>query len=79
MYHIVRTTLTLDDDVFTAAQTLARSSGKTLGQVLSDLARRGLRTTPDFRPAANLPPAFEVPPTAPGISLEAVRRAWSEQ
>jgi hypothetical protein len=75
----MRTTLTLDDDVFTAAQMLARSSGKTLGQVLSDLARRGLRAAPEFRPSTDLPPAFEVSPTAPGISLEAVRRAWSEE
>jgi hypothetical protein len=79
MYRLVRTTLTLDDDVFTAAQTLARSSGKTLGQVLSDLARRGLRATPEFRSGTDLPPAFEVPPAAPGICLEAIRRTWSEE
>ncbi len=39
----MRTTLSLDDDVFEAAQALAASSGKKLGQVLSQLARRGLR------------------------------------
>ena len=79
MNQMVRTTVTLDDDVFTAAQTLARSSGKTLGQVLSDLARRGLWVMPEFRLGTDLPPAFDVPPTAAGISLEAVRRTWSEE
>lgn len=39
----MRTTLTLDDDVFQAAQALAQSSGKKIGQVVSNLARRGLR------------------------------------
>lgn len=39
----MRTTVTLDDDVFQAAQVQAQASGKTLGQVLSQLARRGLR------------------------------------
>lgn len=39
----MRTTLTLDDDVARAAKELARTSGRRLGKVLSDLARRGLR------------------------------------
>jgi len=40
---IMRTTVTLDDDVFQAAQSLARASGRRLGQVLSDLVRRALK------------------------------------
>ncbi|MFN2475694.1 MAG: hypothetical protein ABR526_05050 [Chthoniobacterales bacterium] len=39
----MRTTLTVDDDVFEAAQALAESSGNKLGKVISHLARRGLR------------------------------------
>jgi len=41
---MMRTTVTLDDDVYEAAQALARASGKRLGEVLSELVRRGLRT-----------------------------------
>ncbi len=41
----MRTTVTLDDDVFEAAQSLAKASGRRLGDVLSGLARRGLRAT----------------------------------
>lgn len=39
----MRTTLTLDDDVAEAARSLAQKTGKTLGSVVSELARRGLR------------------------------------
>ncbi len=61
----MRTTLTLDRDVFEAAQALARASGKRLGQVVSELARRGLRTRPSA--TADGFPTFAVPPDAPII------------
>lgn len=38
----MRTTLTLDPDVYRAAVALAHRSGRRLGQVVSELARRGL-------------------------------------
>jgi hypothetical protein len=41
----VRTTLEIDDDVIATAKELARNSGSTLGQVLSELARKSLNTT----------------------------------
>jgi len=41
----MRTTITLDDDVLDAAKSQAQASGKSLGQVLSQLARRGLRAS----------------------------------
>ncbi len=39
---IMRTTLTLDDDIYHAAMQLSQASGRTLGKVLSILVRRGL-------------------------------------
>lgn len=39
----MRTTITLDDDVFQAVQGLAKASGKSLGEVMSDLVRRALK------------------------------------
>ncbi|MGD9902833.1 MAG: hypothetical protein AB7U83_05145 [Vicinamibacterales bacterium] len=39
----MRTTLDIDDDVLQAAKELAQRDGRTAGQVVSDLARRGLR------------------------------------
>lgn len=38
----MRTTLDIDDDVLQAAKELAELRGRTAGQVLSDLARKGL-------------------------------------
>lgn len=39
----MRTTLNLDDDILLAVKELARLGGKTAGQVLSELARKGLK------------------------------------
>jgi len=39
---VMRTTLDIDDDVLQAAKELASVHGKTAGQMLSELARRGL-------------------------------------
>lgn len=38
----MRTTLDIEDDVLQAAKELAQQEGRTAGQVLSELARRGL-------------------------------------
>jgi hypothetical protein len=39
----MRTTLSLDDDVLLAAKTIAEHQGRTLGEVISELARRSLQ------------------------------------
>jgi hypothetical protein len=41
----MRTTVNLDDDVLRAVKELAALSGRTLGQMLSDLTRAALETT----------------------------------
>jgi hypothetical protein len=46
----MRTTLDIDDDILQAAKELARAEKKTAGQVLSELARKGL--TQSREPAA---------------------------
>jgi hypothetical protein len=38
----MRTTLELDDDLLATAKQLARQQGATLGEVISDLARKSL-------------------------------------
>jgi hypothetical protein len=40
---VMRTTLDIDDDVLLAAKELARRQRSTAGEVLSELARQGLR------------------------------------
>jgi hypothetical protein len=80
MYHRikVRTTVTLDDDVFEAAQAQARASGKRLGEVLSHLARRGLRASSSTASRNGLP-VFTVPPNAPVIPADLARELLSEE
>ncbi len=51
----MRTTITVDNDVFEAAQAQARASGKKLGEVISQMARRGLRATADTAKKNGLP------------------------
>lgn len=43
MIHPMRTTLDLDEDVLQAAKEIATHRGTTAGQVLSELARKGLQ------------------------------------
>jgi Family of unknown function (DUF6364) len=38
----MRTTLTIDDDVLTAAKAMARQTDRSLGEVISELARKAL-------------------------------------
>jgi hypothetical protein len=64
----MRTTVTLDADVYEAAQTLSQSSGRRLGEVLSELARRGLKAgSPLKRARKQRFATFEVPAHAPII------------
>lgn len=39
----MRTTLAIDDDVLTAAKAIARQQHRSIGEVVSDLARSALR------------------------------------
>lgn len=58
----MRTTLSIDDDVLAAARALAARQGKSLGEVVSDLARQGLQ------------PQSEPPKYRNGIRLMSVRQ-----
>ena len=51
----MRTTLDIEDDILFAAKDLARREKKSLGQAISDLARRGLLG--DDAPSAREPKA----------------------
>jgi len=42
---MMRTTLSIDDDVLTAAKGQAQAQGRSIGEVISDLARQSLRRT----------------------------------
>jgi hypothetical protein len=76
----MRTTVTLDKDVYQAAMHLSRTTGKRLGKVISELARRGLSQSaaaPGTQPGRF--PVFEVPPDAPIIAATRVQELIDEE
>jgi hypothetical protein len=73
---LVRTTLDLDDDVVAAARELAAGERRSLGSVVSELARRGLM--PARVDAEGELPVIRVPAGTPPITPEMVRRALDE-
>ncbi|HVN05307.1 MAG TPA: hypothetical protein VMT86_12860 [Bryobacteraceae bacterium] len=75
----MRTTVTLDDDVYQAAMHLAESSGERLGKVLSKLARRGLTPPQPPRKGSRRFPTFEVPADAPVIPASRIQRVIDEE
>ena len=72
----MRTTLDIDDDVVAAARELAANDRRSLGKVISELARRGL--TPARVEVSGGLPVIRVPAGAPAITPEMVRRALDE-
>jgi hypothetical protein len=76
----MRTTVTLDTDVYEAALHLSRVSGRRLGRVLSELARRSLMPpAPPRRRGRQRFAVFEVPPGAPIISAARVQELLDEE
>ncbi|MGI8506201.1 MAG: antitoxin [Solirubrobacteraceae bacterium] len=72
----MRTTLELDDDVVMAARELAADGRRSLGSVISELARRGL--TPARVEADGDLPVIRVPAGTAPITPHMVRRALDE-
>lgn len=72
----MRTTLNIDDDVAAAARELASEEHRSLGAVISELARRGL--TPARVEAGAGLPVIRVPEGTPPITPEMVRRGLEE-
>lgn len=66
--------MTLDEDVFEAAQTLSRTSGKGLGKVISELARLGLqKANPRISDGGRFS-TFDVPANAPMIPASRIQK-----
>jgi hypothetical protein len=70
----MRTTLNLDDDVYRAAKRLAQAEQKSIGEVISRLARRALAPNPRIS-ESNEFPVFSVSPEAAPITNEMVKAA----
>ena len=51
----MRTTVMIEDDVYATAKQMAENSGRTLGEVISQLARKGLESEPSFDSENGIP------------------------
>ena len=73
----MRTTLAIDDDVLVAAKAIARQQDRSLGEVISDLARRSLRRPKPGR-SRNGIPLLAPKPDAPPVTLDVVNALRDE-
>jgi hypothetical protein len=75
---VMRTTLAIDDDVLAAARDLAAAEQKSIGEVISSLARKAL--TPQTPPARirNGVPLLPVQPGSRPVTSEHVRQLEEE-
>jgi hypothetical protein len=74
----MRTTLTIDDDVLSAAQEMAQMENKSVGEVISSLARRALTPSGTTGRTRNGVPLLKTRKGAPRITSELVQRLREE-
>ncbi len=74
----MRTTLAIDDDVLAAAKEMAATEGKSVGEVISSLARDAMRPVPGRRATRNGVPLLAVRPGAQRVTSELVRQLEEE-
>ncbi len=75
---VMRTTLHIDDDVYQAAKSIAETEGRSVGKVLSSLARKGLAPR-DYRTEEGGIPVFAVSENAAPLTFAMVNRAMEEE
>ena len=73
----MRTTITIDDDLLAAAKSLAQARSVPVGTVISELARKGLKSSARTRRKSSFP-VFSVPSTAHPITFEDVKKIEDE-
>lgn len=73
----MRTTLSLDDDVLLAAKAIAGQQGRTLGEVVSELARRSLQRSVSGAERNGIPLLAVRPDVAP-VTLDMVNTLRDE-
>lgn len=74
----MRTTLAIDDDVLAAAKGLASLHRKSVGEVISALARQALQPQMSSYAARNSVPLLQVQTGAVPVSLETVNKLRDE-
>ena len=74
----MRTTLAIDDDVLAAAKEMAATERKSVGEVISTLARNGLRPATTERKFRNQVPLLPARPGGTKVTSELVRQLMEE-
>ena len=74
----MRTTLQIDDDVYEVARSLAAAERRSLGEIVSRLARQGLAPRANVRERNGFP-VFEVPPAEHPITPDMVKSALEDE
>jgi len=74
----MRTTLAIDDDVLTAAKEMAAAQNRTVGDVISSLARQGLNPVKSRRKTRNGVPLLPVRTGSPTVTSVVVRQLREE-
>jgi hypothetical protein len=74
----MRTTLAIDDDVLAAAKEMAANERKSVGEVISALARQAMRPNPSGLATRNGVPLLPVRPGAPRVTSEFVKQLQEE-
>jgi len=78
MKETMRTTLAIDDDVLAAAKEIAATERKSVGEVISALARTAMRPNSSSRKTRNGVPLLPVRPGASRVTSELVRQLMEE-
>jgi len=74
----MRTTLAIDDDVLAAAKEMAGIQKKSVGEVISLLARKALRPSDLGRKTRNGIPLLQVNPSSARVTSELVQQLREE-
>ena len=73
----MRTTLNLDEEILETAKSIARDRGLSIGNVISELVRKGLRSERSYVTDDDLP-YFQVHESARPITTDDIARAEDE-
>ena len=74
----MRTTLTIDDDILMAAKALATAQNQSVGEIISALARQGLRSEKPAATVRNGIPLLTLGEKAMPVTLETVNQLRDE-
>ena len=78
MFSDMRTTLAIDDDVLSAAKEMAAMENKSIGEVISSLARKALSPGDSRARTRNGVPLLRVRKGAPRVTSELVHQLREE-